>query len=82
VFSNPHTQKGRTHQTIQTSLNDGLTWPTSRHHLLDEALGAGYPILTRIDDDHVGIVYEGSQAHLVFQRFTIAELCDPAAPEK
>ncbi len=82
LFSNPHTQKGRTQQTIQSSLDDGRTWPTSRHHLLDEGLGAGYPSLTRIDDDHVGIVYEGSQAHLVFQRFTIAELCAPAAEGK
>ncbi len=30
--------------------------------------------MTRIDDRHVGIVYEGSQAHLVFEKLALAEL--------
>lgn len=74
LFSNPHTQKARSHQTIQVSFDDGRTWPESHHLLLDEGRGAGYPSLTRIDDRHVGIVYEGSQAHLVFEKFDLAEL--------
>jgi sialidase-1 len=60
LFSNPHTQKGRTHQTIQVSFDDGRTWPASHHLLLDEGRGAGYASLTRVDDRHIGIVYEGS----------------------
>lgn len=44
------------------------------HLLLDEGLGAGYPSLTQIDDTHVGIVYEGNQSHLVFEKFTLDEL--------
>lgn len=79
LFSNPHTQKGRTHQTIQVSFDDGRTWPAAHHLLLDEGRGAGYPSLTRVDDRHVGIVYEGSQAHLVFEKITLAELLKPAA---
>lgn len=82
LFANPHTQKGRTHHTIQVSFDDGQSWPKSHHRLLDEGLGAGYPSLTRIDDDHVGIVYEGSQAHLVFQKFTVAELLQPPSSPK
>ena len=78
LFSNPHTQKGRTHQTIQVSFDDGMTWPESHHLLLDEGAGAGYPSLTRVDDDHVGIVYEGSQAHLVFEKIPLDELLVPA----
>jgi sialidase-1 len=74
LFANPHTQKGRTHHTIQVSFDDGMTWPESHHLLLDEGRGAGYPSLTQIDKDHVGIVYEGSQAHLVFEKFSLAEL--------
>ena len=27
LFANPHSQKGRTHQTIQVSFDDGRTWP-------------------------------------------------------
>jgi sialidase-1 len=81
LFSNPHSQKGRTHQTIQVSFDDGRSWPLSHHLLLDEGRGAGYPSLTRVDDRHVGIVYEGSQAHLVFEKILLAELLDPAAWE-
>jgi sialidase-1 len=74
LFANPHTQKGRTHHTIQVSFDDGQTWPSSHHLLLDEGQGAGYPSLSRIDAEHVGIVYEGSQAHLVFEKISLAEL--------
>ncbi|MCI0534259.1 MAG: glycoside hydrolase, partial [Verrucomicrobiales bacterium] len=74
LFANPHTQQNRTHQTIQVSFDDGRTWPKSHHLLLDEGRGAGYPSLTRIDDQHVGIVYEGSGAHLVFEKLSLAEL--------
>lgn len=74
LFANPHTRKGRTHHTIQVSFDDGLTWPESHHLLLDEGRGAGYPSLTRVDDAHVGIVYEGSQSHLVFERISLDEL--------
>jgi len=78
LFANPHTQKGRTHHTIQVSFDDGQTWPTSHHLLLDEGLGAGYPSLTGVDAGHVGIVYEGSQSHLVFEKFPLTELLRPA----
>ncbi len=74
LFANPHTQKTRTHHTIQVSFDDGLTWPKKHHILLDEGRGAGYPSFARVDDQHVGIVYEGSQAQLTFEKFSIAEL--------
>ncbi|HIE97827.1 MAG TPA: exo-alpha-sialidase, partial [Fuerstia sp.] len=74
LFANPHTQQGRTHHTIQVSFDDGSTWPRSHHLLLDEGRGAGYPSLTSVDDQHVGIVYEGSQSHLVFEKFSLDEL--------
>ncbi len=77
LFANPHSQQGRTHHTIQVSFDDGLTWPDSHHWLLDEGRGAGYPSLTRIDSDHVGIVYEGSQSHLVFEKLPIIDLLEP-----
>lgn len=76
-FANPHTQQGRTHQTVQVSFDDGNTWPDSHHWLLDEGLGAGYPSLTRINADYVGIVYEGSQSHLVFEQLAVADLLEP-----
>ena len=41
--------------------------------------GRGYPSLRRVDRDHVGIVYEGSQAHLVFEKLPIIDLLEPPA---
>ncbi len=60
--------------SLARDFDDGRTWPESHHLLLDEGRGAGYPSLTRVDDRHVGIVYEGSQSHLAFKRFTLDEL--------
>ena len=74
LFSNPHTQQGRTHQTIQVSFDDGRSWPEKYHLLLDEGRGAGYSSLTRIDDRHVGVVYEGSQAQLTFEKLSLDEI--------
>jgi sialidase-1 len=78
LFANPHSQTARTHHTIQVSFDDGLTWPAQHQLLLDEGRGAGYPSLTRVDDRHVGIVYEGSQAHLVFEKLSLEELLSPS----
>jgi len=78
LFANPHSTKSRTHQTIQVSFDDGRTWPLSHHLLLDEGLGAGYPSLSRVDDRHVGIVYEGSRSHLVFEKLSLDEILRPA----
>ena len=72
LFANPHSQKGRTHHSIQVSFDEGKTW--KNRLLLDEGRGAGYPSLSKVDDQHVGIVYEGSGSHLVFERIPIAEL--------
>ncbi len=42
--------------------------------LIDAGEGRGYSCLTKVDDEHVGILYEGSGADLVFQVFHIDEL--------
>ncbi|MCC6863152.1 MAG: exo-alpha-sialidase, partial [Bryobacterales bacterium] len=39
LFANPRNQKGRTHHTIQVSLDDGRSWPDKLHLLLDEGRG-------------------------------------------
>ena len=80
LFANPHSQTGRDHHSIQISFDDGLHWPQKNRILLDAFRGAGYPSLSRVDDNHVGIVYEGSQSHLVFQKIAIEELVRPGKP--
>jgi arylsulfatase A-like enzyme len=72
-FSNPNTTRGRHHFTIKVSNDEGLTWPDKWHTLYDERPGSGYSTLTQIDDDHIGVLYEGP-GELYFVRFSIDEL--------
>lgn len=74
LFSNPNTTKGRNHITIKASLDGGLTFPETYQLMLDEADGWGYSCLTMIDRETVGILYEGSTAHMVFQAIPLKEI--------
>jgi sialidase-1 len=72
-FSNPNSKYKRHKQTIKASFDDGLSWPEKYWIELDEGRGAGYSCLTSIDENTIGILYEGSQAHMTFQRVPISE---------
>ncbi|MEG3660147.1 sialidase family protein [Arenibacter palladensis] len=74
LFSNPNSKYQRIKQTIKVSLDDGETWPKDYWLELDEGRGKGYSCITSIDNDHIGILYEGSQAHMTFQKIAINEL--------
>ena len=67
LFSNPNAEKLRTHMTIKASFDDGETWPASHWLLLDEFKSRGYSCLTSINRKTIGILYESSQADMVFQ---------------
>tara|TARA_B110000046_G_scaffold172305_1_gene193950 strand:+ start:317 stop:559 length:243 start_codon:yes stop_codon:yes gene_type:complete len=41
---------------------------------LDEGRGAGYSCLTSIDENTIGILYEGSQAQITFQKISLSEI--------
>ena len=74
LFANPNSKEGRHHHTLKLSFDQGMTWPEEHQILLDEGRGRGYPSISRVDDRHIGIVYEGSQADLVFEKFSLEEL--------
>ncbi|MEM6692429.1 MAG: sialidase family protein [Planctomycetota bacterium] len=74
LFSNPDSSRGRNHITIKASPDRGLTWPKQHRLLLDEGNSAGYSCLSMIDENTVGILYEGSQAHMTFQRIPLSEI--------
>ena len=84
LFSNPAVAAPpRRRMTIRASADGGRTWPEARWLLLDEGRSAGYSCLTMVDAETVGILYEGSRAHLTFQRVPLSELFPPppeAAP--
>ncbi len=74
LFSNPNSVERREHMTIKLSKDMGDTWPEDYQVLLDSGSGRGYSCMTSIDEETIGILYEGSQADLVFQRVKISDL--------
>ncbi|MGX5818664.1 exo-alpha-sialidase [Chitinophaga lutea] len=72
LFSNPDAKTARRNLSIKASYDDGRTWHTKV--LLDEGKSRGYSCLTSIDEKTIGIVYESSQADLVFQRIALEEV--------
>jgi sialidase-1 len=77
LFSNPNSLNGRNHTTIKASKDSGETWPAETQLLLDEQTGAGYSCMSMIDSETVGILYEGSQAQMTFQRIKIKDILNP-----
>lgn len=72
-FSNVATSTARKNTTIKASLDLGESWPSQHALLLDERRTYGYSTLTRIDDNTVGIVYEGER-DLYFVRIPVSEI--------
>jgi sialidase-1 len=73
LFSNPRHKSARKEMTLQASFDQGHTWPREKHIMLDEAGGA-YSSLVMIDERTIGILYESSQADLVFQKISLSEM--------
>jgi sialidase-1 len=73
VFSNPRDKSRRRNMTVQFSLDDGRTWP-AKHHILLDTNGGSYSSLVMINDHTLGILYESSQADLVFQIIPLEDL--------
>lgn len=74
VFANPDSKTIRHHMTIKVSYDDGKTWVANKKILLDEGKSRGYSCLISIDNDTIGILYESSEADMVFQQISLKEL--------
>jgi sialidase-1 len=74
LFSNPASKYRRKDMTLKFSFDDGKSWASEYNTLLDEGTGRGYSCMTKIDDQHIGILYESSRADLVFQVINIEEI--------
>lgn len=72
-FSNPNDKEARINMTIKTSLDRGHTWPEEHQVLLNEHQGFGYSCMTMVDENTVGILYEGVK-ELYFQKVSVEEL--------
>lgn len=72
-FSNVADQGVRQNMTIKASTDLGESWPSKHHLLLDSRRTFGYSALTRVDDNTIGILYEGER-DLYFVRVPVAEI--------
>jgi sialidase-1 len=72
-FSNPNVPSGRYNMTLQVSKDDAKTWEKQKL-LLDQGNGRGYSCITKINDNEIGILYEGSGADLIFQIVKLDEI--------
>ncbi|MES2006072.1 MAG: sialidase family protein [Bacteroidota bacterium] len=60
-FSNPNSATGRYNITIKASLDLGQTWLPANQLLIDERQCYGYSCLTKVDDNTIAILYEGTK---------------------
>ena len=72
-FSNPNNKSERANMTIKASIDSGLTWPVAYQTELNSADGFGYSCLTMVDENTIGIVYEGLK-ELYFQKIPVSDL--------
>lgn len=75
-FSNPNSRTDRNHITIKTSFDLGESWPVEHQIELYADPTYGYSALSMIDEDHLGILYEGVR-ELYFQKIPLADLFGP-----
>jgi len=74
LFSNPAVSQGpRRRMTLKASFDQGKSWPAAYHLLLNEDNSFGYSCLSMIDEETIGILYEG-QKEIFFQRISLADL--------
>jgi sialidase-1 len=74
-FSNPNDKSERIRMTVKASTDLGLTWPAENQVELFGPSGYGYSCMTMVDENHVGILYEGVR-ELYFQKIPVADFID------
>ena len=72
-FSNVNSTTTRKDMTIKASLDMGETWLPANELLIDERQSFGYSCLTKIDDNTIGLLYEGNR-DLFFVRIPVNEI--------
>ncbi|MFC5410365.1 exo-alpha-sialidase [Larkinella bovis] len=75
-FSNVNTssiEDARKNTTIKASLDLGETWLPANEVLLDERYGYGYSSLVQLDEQTIGILYEGNR-ELIFLRIPVKDI--------
>lgn len=71
-FSNPDDKSSRVKMTVKMSLDEGMTWPEENTAELFRPQCYGYSCLTMVDEEHIGILYEGTK-ELYFQKIPVKD---------
>lgn len=71
-FSNPNDRSNRVRMTVKASTDEGMSWPEDQWIELYTPSGYGYSCMTMVDENHVGILYEGIK-ELYFQKIPVAD---------
>jgi len=66
--------------TIKTSFDEGMTWPEDNWIELYSPSCYGYSCLTIVDENALGIVYEGTK-DIFFQKIPVIELIQDSRPK-
>jgi len=74
LFVNPASATKRNNITLKVSYDEGNSWPEEKAILLDAYSGRGYSCITSVNDSTIGILYESSQADMVFQTVPLKEI--------
>jgi sialidase-1 len=72
-FSNPATKSGRYNMAVKASLDFGQTWLDQNQLLIDERNCYGYSCLTKVDDNTIGLLYEGVK-DLYFVKIAVSDI--------
>jgi len=72
-LSNVNHSYARVNTTIRASLDWGETWPEAYSLLIDERSGFGYSSIARINEDTIGLLYEGIR-DLYFVRIPVKDI--------
>ncbi len=74
LFSNPNSKTKRENMTLKVSFDDGMTWPEKYWILLDEMKSRGYSCITSVNENEIAVLYESSQADLVFEKIPLSDI--------
>ncbi|ANH83039.1 glycosyl hydrolase [Niabella ginsenosidivorans] len=72
-FSNMNNSDARKHLTIKASLDLGATWLPAHQLLIDERKAYGYSALVQVDEETLGVLYEGIR-DLNFVKIPVADI--------
>ena len=72
-FSNVNSGTARVNISVKVSLDLGESWQSKNELLIDERRTFGYSALTKIDDNTIGLLYEGLR-DLYFIRIPVNEI--------